>query len=207
MSTTEYIEVGGLMRKEGRPLFDRLAIRGIVSIETHLNLDSLISEVQEVFNVDVAAASSYVMKSWNVWQRENTMTILFRVIPDIAPHVDATFFAELSREVFSRYDMDLTDFDLYMLYNFTFSYASLLCEVPQKLFCKGIPLPACGQALLIEDMEREGKEISDFYKRMLCILSRSYREYLAVLEHSESSMTPSAPVSSEIDDIFSNMQM
>jgi hypothetical protein len=30
---------------------------------------------------------------------------------------------------------------------------------------------------------------------------------LAVRELSESSMTPSAPVSSEIDDIFSNMQM
>jgi len=207
MSTTEYIEVGGLMREAGRPLFDRLAIRGIVSTETQFNFDSLISEVQDVFNVNVATASSYVMKTWNKWRCDDTMTILFRVIPDIAPHVDTTFFAGLSREVFSRYDMDLTDFDLYMLYNFTCLYASLLCEVPQILFCKGIPLPECGQALLIEDMEREGKEISDFYKRMLCILSRSYREYLAVLEHSESSMTPSAPVSSEIDDIFSNMQM
>jgi hypothetical protein len=195
------------MREAGRPLFDRLAIRGIVSTETQFNFDSLISEVQDVFNVNVATASSYVMKTWNKWRCDDTMTILFRVIPDIAPHVDTTFFVGLSREVFGRYGMDLTDFDIYMLYNFTCLYASLLCEVPQTLFCKGIPLCVRGQALLIEDMEREGKEISEFYKRILRTLSRSYREYLAVREHSESSMTPPAPVSSEIDDIFANMQM
>ncbi len=103
--------------------------------------------------------------------------------------------------------MALTTYDICMLYNFASLYTSLLHEVTQTLFCQGIPLCARGQALLIEDLERQGKEISEFYNRMLHTLSRSYRDYLAYREHLGSSMTPSVPVSSEIDDMFSNMQM
>ena len=53
MSTTEYNEVASLMCGEGRSLFDRLTITEIVFTETNLNLDSLISEIRELPNIEV----------------------------------------------------------------------------------------------------------------------------------------------------------
>jgi len=207
MSTTEYIEVASLLYGSGRVEFDRLTIIDIVCVESQFHIDSLISEMQDIHNIEVDAAVSSVMKAWNVCKHENTMTILFSVIPELAPHVDTTFFVEQSREILGRYGMDLNIYELSILYNFASLYASLLHEVPQYLFCRGIPLCPRDQELLIQHLEGEGKVISTFYRRILNILSRSYREYCTYRENLESSMTPPAPVSSEIDDIFSNMQM
>jgi hypothetical protein len=207
MSTTEYNEVASLMRGEGRPLFDRLTIQDIVFTETNLNLDSLISEMRELPNIEVDAFESSVINAYSVWGCEKGLSFLYSVIPELTPYVGTTSFEERSYEILGKYDVYLNIYEIYILHNFTSLYASLFHEVPQYLFCHGIPLCPRDQELLIKHLEGEGKVISTFYKRILNILSRSYREYWTYRENLESSMTPSAPVSSEIDDIFSNMQM
>ncbi len=74
MNTTEYNEVSSLMCGEGRSLFDRLTITEIVSRETNLNLDSLISEMRDIPNIEVDTVEELLVYHEGVCQGEGTLS-------------------------------------------------------------------------------------------------------------------------------------
>jgi hypothetical protein len=98
----------------GRSLFDRLTITEIVSRETNLNLDSLISEMRDIPNIEVDTVELSLRDAYTVWSGENSLRFLFSVIPELDPHVGTTSFEERSYEILGRYDVDLNIYEIYI---------------------------------------------------------------------------------------------